>query len=253
MNYPCPCCGYLTARYPRKNAVADICPVCFWENDVFSPGEDEPSGENHGMTLRQGRAAYREIGAVRGDFWMHVRPPLPEEIPPDIPDIIRPARAEDFPAVYELVRTAFQTARVSDGTEQDFVEQLRRREGFSLELVAERDGALTGHLMLTEVTVPRPPEEDPRDWKFLMLAPLSVRLEDRGRGLGGALMREAAQRAEANAIFLVGDPGYYGRYGFENAVEMGFTNASGVPDQYLLVLPLEFTLRDRASGAVNLH
>lgn len=162
MNYPCPCCGYLTARYPRKNAIADICPVCFWENDVFSPGEDEPS----------------------------------------------PAREEDFPAIYELVRTAFQTARVSDGTEQDFVEQLRRREGFSLELVAER---------------------------------------------GGALMREAAQRAAANAIFLVGDPGYYGRYGFENAVEMGFTNASGVPDQYLLVLPLEFTLRDRAGGAVNLH
>ena len=34
---------------------------------------------------------------------------------------------------------------------------------------------------------------------------------------------------------------------------MGFTNASGVPDRYLLVLPLEFTLKDRAKGAVNLH
>ena len=52
MNYPCPCCGYLTARYPRRNAIADICPVCFWENDVFTPGEDDPSDENHGMTLR---------------------------------------------------------------------------------------------------------------------------------------------------------------------------------------------------------
>ena len=52
---------------------------------------------------------------------------------------------------------------------------------------------------------------------------------DRGRGLGGALMRQAAQLVEANAIFLVGDPDYYARYGFENAVEMGFTNASGVP------------------------
>ena len=86
-----------------------------------------------------------------------------------------------------------------------------------------------------------------------MLAPLSVRLEDRGRGLGGALMREAIQQAEANAVFLIGDPDYYGRYGFENAVELGFTNASGVPDRYLLALPLEPTLRDRAQGSVNLH
>ena len=125
--------------------------------------------------------------------------------------------------------------------------------GFCLELVSERAGVLTGHLMLTEIEVPCVPEEEPQYWKFVMLAPLSVRLEDRGRGLGGALMRQAAQMAQANAIFLVGDPDYYGRYGFENAVELGFTNASGVPDRYLLVLPLEFTLRDRAKGAVNLH
>lgn len=173
--------------------------------------------------------------------------------PSSVPDTIRPVREEDFPAVYELVKTAFQTARVSDGTEQDFVEELRRREGFCLELAARRDGALTGHVMLTETKVPCPPGQDPRNWKFLMLAPLSVRLEDRGRGLGGALMREAVRQVEANAVFLVGDPDYYGRYGFENAVEFGFTNASGVPDRYLLVLPLEPTLRDRAQGPVNLH
>lgn len=251
--FPCPCCGNLTFHYPLQNAVAGICPVCFWENDVFSPGEDEPSDENHGMTLRQGRENFQRWGAVREDLIRHARPPLPEEIPPEIPDTIRPVQEADFPAVYELVKTAFQTARVADGTEQDFVEELRRREGFSLELVSERDGALTGHVMLTEIDVPRPPEEDPAYWKFVMLAPLSVRLEDRCRGLGGALIRAAAQRAPANAIFLVGNPDYYGRYGFVNAVEFGFENASGVHDRNLLVLPLEFTLRERAGGGVNLH
>ena len=253
MYYPCPCCGFLTLCYPRQNAVGAICPVCFWENDVFDPGEDSPSDENRGMTLHQGRTNFRASGAVAEDFLPHVRPPLPEELPPDIPDTIRPVREEDHPAVYALVQAAFCTARVSDGREQDFVEELRRREGFSLELAAERDGVLTGHVMLTETAVPRPPEEEPRYWKFLMLAPLSVRLEDRGRGLGGALIREAAQRAEANAVFLIGDPGYYGRYGFKNAVELGYTNASGVPDQYLLLLALEFRLVDRARGPVNLH
>ena len=77
--FPCPCCGYLTFPVPKEEAVAYICPVCFWENDVFDPGEDQPSDENRGMTLRQGREAYRRLGAVREEFLPHVRPPLPEE------------------------------------------------------------------------------------------------------------------------------------------------------------------------------
>ena len=79
--YPCPCCGYLTLPVPREEAVAYICPVCFWENDVFDPGADSPSDENHGMTLRQGRENYRKYGAMRPDFLRHVRPPKPEELP----------------------------------------------------------------------------------------------------------------------------------------------------------------------------
>lgn len=41
--YPCPCCGYLTYPVPREDAIAYICPVCFWENDVFVTSDDEPS------------------------------------------------------------------------------------------------------------------------------------------------------------------------------------------------------------------
>ena len=79
--YPCPCCGYLTFPVPREAAIAYICPVCFWENDVFDPGEDDPSDENGGMTLREGRENFRNYGAVRPDLVCHVRPPLPGEIP----------------------------------------------------------------------------------------------------------------------------------------------------------------------------
>ena len=79
--FPCPCCGYRTFPVPREDAIAFICPVCFWENDVFDPGEDQPSDENHGMTLRQGREAFQRLGAVREEFLQHVREPLPEEVP----------------------------------------------------------------------------------------------------------------------------------------------------------------------------
>ena len=79
--FPCPCCGYRTFPVPKEDAIALICPVCFWENDVFDPGEDQPSDENRGMTLRQGREAFRRLGAVREEFLQYVREPLPEELP----------------------------------------------------------------------------------------------------------------------------------------------------------------------------
>lgn len=79
--YPCPCCGYLTFPVPREDAIAYICPVCFWENDVFDPGEDDPSDENGGMTLREGRENFRNCGAVRPDLVKYVRPPRSGERP----------------------------------------------------------------------------------------------------------------------------------------------------------------------------
>lgn len=68
LKYPCPCCGKLTFPVPKEEAVAYICPICWWENDVFDPGEDDPSDENRGMTLRQGRENYERYGAVRPDL-----------------------------------------------------------------------------------------------------------------------------------------------------------------------------------------
>ena len=82
--YPCPCCGYLTFPLPKGDAIAYICPVCFWENDVFDPGEDDPSDENGGMTLRQGRENFKQYGAVWPDLVQYARPPRPVEIPPGL-------------------------------------------------------------------------------------------------------------------------------------------------------------------------
>ncbi len=37
--------------------------------------------------------------------------------------VIRQERPQEFPQIYDLVKVAFQTAKVSDGKEQDFVNQ----------------------------------------------------------------------------------------------------------------------------------
>lgn len=80
--FPCPCCGCKTFPVPVEDAVAYICPVCMWENDVFITSADESSDENHGMTLNQGRENWRKHGVCAPRLARYARAPRPEELPP---------------------------------------------------------------------------------------------------------------------------------------------------------------------------
>ena len=60
--YKCLCCGLETLPAEPENAVAFICPVCWWENDVFIRTDDDPSDENRGMSLNQARENYKKYG-----------------------------------------------------------------------------------------------------------------------------------------------------------------------------------------------
>ncbi|WP_321340804.1 N-acetyltransferase [Breoghania sp.] len=65
----------------------------------------------------------------------------------------------------------------------------------------------------------------------LLLGPLAVSPELQGVGLGGRLMRAALNRAAVGgheAVILVGDPGYYARFGFT----ADHTGALGMPGRY---------------------
>ncbi|MDL2267258.1 N-acetyltransferase [Desulfovibrio sp. OttesenSCG-928-G15] len=172
--------------------------------------------------------------------------------------LIRPERAEEFARIYELVKEAFATARVSDGTEQDFVNQLRAGNGYipELALVAEEPGglageeagALVGHVILTRL--PYEPHPGDAEWKnclvadaaYLLLAPLCVREDRRGQGLGAQLVREVLAKAHAlgySAVFLVGDAGYYGRLGFAPVSDFRIQYAPAeLPAEHVLVYEL---------------
>lgn len=60
--YKCLCCGNETLPVPAEKAIAYICPVCWWENDVFLKSPCEHSDENHGMTLMKARENYKKYG-----------------------------------------------------------------------------------------------------------------------------------------------------------------------------------------------
>ncbi len=79
--YKCKCCGYFTLVGRTDGDVMwDICPVCFWENDISGENPDEYSGANH-MTLSQGRENFKKYAACDVKMISHVRQPELEELP----------------------------------------------------------------------------------------------------------------------------------------------------------------------------
>lgn len=152
---------------------------------------------------------------------------------------IRQAGPKDYEAIYQLVKTAFETAHVSDGTEQDFVLSLRAGAAFlpQLEFVAEHGGELIGHVMMTR----RRAETQNGPIEGVLVAPLCVARPYRDKKVGQALMRHAMERAQAEgytAAFLVGDPAYYGRFGFQRSDAFGLKNAAALPDEAVLACEL---------------
>lgn len=97
-------------------------------------------------------------------------------------------------------------------------------------LVAEDRGEIVGHVQLSRSWV----DARERLVDVLVLSPLAVRLDHRGVGLGAALVDAALESADslgAPLVFLEGDPGFYGRLGFERGGARGFVRPSTrIPD-----------------------
>ncbi len=127
----------------------------------------------------------------------------------------------------------------------------RLREGrlpsAGLSLVATTSGRLVGTVRLWSITAgPARPA--------LLLGPLAVDREHRGIGAGAALVRTALTRACGlghRAILLVGDAGYYGRFGFDSTRTGGLWLPGPHDSERLLALELEPGALDGAHGLVG--
>ncbi len=76
---PCPCCGCITIPN-GGDALAYICPVCFWEVDSFIQSAQEPSDQNHRLTLAQAKSNYAQYGAVTPELKVYCRNPKASEL-----------------------------------------------------------------------------------------------------------------------------------------------------------------------------
>ncbi len=71
--YPCPCCGHLVFVEPPGSY--DICPICFWEDDLVQLRWPDYSGGANQPSLIDAQTNYKKFGAKQERILEHVRSP----------------------------------------------------------------------------------------------------------------------------------------------------------------------------------
>jgi putative acetyltransferase len=151
----------------------------------------------------------------------------------------------DHARVFEVEKEAFK-----NDLEADLVETLRRSADPQLSLVALVDGILVGHIFFSPVTM-----DSKAAPSMAQLSPLAVIPSHQRKGIGSALVHAGLEQCPSrgwSAVFVVGDPRYYSRFGFQLASPLGFSYG-GKYDAFLQVLEISPGAIGRASGRITLH
>ena len=157
---------------------------------------------------------------------------------------LTPERPEHGPGIERLLDQAFGEAR-----RHKTCQRLRdgNRPAAGLSLVALAGDALIGSVRLWPVAVGR-------GRRALMLGPLAVDAAWQGEGVGSELMEAALAKARAageGAIILVGDPAFYGRFGFSRDLTSGLWLPGPVERPRFLARELERGALTGAQGPVR--
>jgi putative acetyltransferase len=157
---------------------------------------------------------------------------------------IRAERPADTGPIFRITEAAFRGHPHSQGTEPFIVDALREAGALTLSLVAERDGEVCGHIAVSPAGI----SDGAKGW--YALGPVSVAPEWQRQGIGSALVRaalDALRRLGAEGCVLVGEPGFYGRFGFASRPALSM---EGVPQAFVLSLPFGTTA---AAGDIVHH
>lgn len=141
---------------------------------------------------------------------------------------IRQEQDCDIEAIRQVTKAAFAGAMHASGTEAPIFDALREANALALSLVAILDGELVGHVALSPVTI------DGRSGSWFGLGPVSVRPDLQGQEIGSKLIREGLRRLRetgAGGCVVLGEPGYYGRFGFRREESLHY---DGAPPEYFM-------------------
>jgi putative acetyltransferase len=137
----------------------------------------------------------------------------------------------DAGAIDRITRQAFLGHPFSRQTEQFIILALRAAGALSLSLVAADAGTVVGHIAFSPVDI----DDGSPGWYGV--GPVSVVPERQRQGIGSALVEEGLRQLcaqGAQGCVLVGDPAFYGRFGFAHDPALVL---DGVPQEVFLALP----------------
>lgn len=144
--------------------------------------------------------------------------------------IIRKETQSDVGAIAEITKAAFENHPFSNNTEQFIIHALRAADALTVSLVAEAEGAPIGHIAFSPVTF------TDRTENWYGLGPVSVHPDYQKQGIGTKLVHEGIGLLKdmgAGGCVLVGDPGFYERFGFRSFDGL---KHEGVPQENCLAL-----------------
>ncbi len=157
---------------------------------------------------------------------------------------IREERPSDAEQIARVIKSAFSNAPHTNHQEQFIVGYLRECNALALSLVAEVGGEIVGHVALSPVRV----SDGAANWYGL--GPLAVVPEYQRKGLGSQLVMRALAaiggKGAAGCVVL-GEPGYYGRFGFKAVPGLVLPE---VPPEYFQALSFGSGF---AQGDVSFH
>lgn len=145
--------------------------------------------------------------------------------------LIRVEIPVDAPGIDRLLRETFPTS-----AEAELVHQLREEGLLTLGLVATDDeGGVVGYAAFSPVTL------FGEELQWVALAPLAVNSDYQHQGIGGQLVSEGLDTLNEfgyAALFVLGDPDYYARFGFTAAAQYQLSCRWPGTEQAFQVYPL---------------
>lgn len=148
---------------------------------------------------------------------------------------IRQENKEDYDEIYNVVKTAFATAKHSDGNEQDLVAALRKSNNFipELSLVAIQYNKIVGYILFTKIKI--------GEYEELALAPLGILPEYQKQGIGKKLIEKGHQIAKQlgyHFSIVLGSETYYHKSGYVSAIQYGIKAPFEVPNENFMAIKL---------------
>ena len=181
-----------------------------------------------GAARKPGGVSRRHAQAVLYSQEAHRYKPMTLQLRHETPD--------DVATIEAVTIAAFAHAPHTSHTEQFIVRALRAANELTLSIVAEEHGQIVGHVALSPVRIMDGDHQKAEGWYGL--GPISVLPQRQGQGIDSRLMEQAVSELRtmrATGCVLLGDPAYYGRFGFQAHAGL---QLPGVPPDYFMALVL---------------